>query len=157
MFFEHHVAGRDQSFETATEIFGIMVSLLRLRTRLFFSGLSLNTETETFLVQSQCWDWDFFLCGLNVETEIKTHFWLVSVSRLPNVKTETKIKYGHTNFIWLETTKKVTEIDLTNKVKLINNKQELIWTPLLKLTEVARLKQIEVVETETLWDYEVSG
>ena len=49
------------------------------------------------------------LFSLNVETE-----------------TETKIKDGHTNLIWLENTKKIIEIqiDLTNKVKLINNKQE---------------------------------
>ena len=83
--------------------------------------------------------------------ETETHFCLVSVSRLPYVETKTKIKDGHTNFIWLENTKKVTEIqiDLTNKVKIINNKQESIWTPLLKMTEVARLQHIRVVETET--------
>ena len=54
---------------------------------------------------------------------------------------------------------KVTEIqiDLTNKVKIINNKQESIWTPLLKMTEVARLQHIRVVETETFWDCEISG
>ena len=43
----------------------------------------------------------------------------------------------------------INKIDLTNKVKLINNNQESIWTPLLKMTEVARLRQIKVVETET--------
>ena len=54
---------------------------------------------------------------------------------------------------------KVTEIqiDLTNKVKIINNKQESIWTPLLKMTEVARLRHIWIVETETCRDYEISG
>ena len=47
-------------------------------------------------------------------------------SRLPIVETETKIKDGHTNFILLENTQKVTEIqiDLTNKVKFTNNKEE---------------------------------
>ena len=77
-------------------------------------------------------------------------FLLVSVSRFPNVETETKIKYGQTNLIWLE---KVTYI----KIDLINNKQESIWTPLQKMTEVARLRQIKVVETETFLDCEVSG
>ena len=71
--------------------------------------------------------------------------------RLPSVETETKIKDGHTSFIWLKNTKKVKEIqiDLTKKVKLINNKQEAIWTLLLKMTEVARPKHIRVVKTET--------
>ena len=79
---------------------------------------------------------------------------MVSVSRLPSVETKTKNKDGHTIFIWLKNTKKVTEIhiDLTKKVKLINNKQELIWTPLLKITEVAKLRHIRVVETETVRD-----
>ena len=55
------------------------------------------------------------------------------------------------NFIWLKNTYKFTEIqiDLKNKVKLIYNKQESIWTPLLKMTEVARPRHNRVVETET--------
>ena len=79
--------------------------------------------------------------------------------RLPNVKTETKIKDGYTNFIWLKNTKKVTEIqiDLKNKAKSINNKQESIWTPLQKTTAVARLRHIRVVKTEFFWDCEISG
>ena len=129
-----------------------MVSLLRL---VSISRL----KQRLYLVYSQCWDWDrdFFLCSLNVETE--THFWLVSVSRLPNVKTETKIKDGHTNLIQLENAKKFIEIqmDLTKKVKLINNKQESIWTPVIKMSEVARLRHIRIVETETFWDCEISG
>ena len=44
------------------------------------------------------------------------------------------------------------QIDLTNKDKWINYKQESIWTPLLKMNEVARLKHIrdsDILETET--------
>ena len=53
--------------------------------------------------------------------------------------------------MWLKNTKKVTEIqnDLKTKIKSINNKQESILKLLLKMTEVARLRHIRVVETET--------
>ena len=96
------------SLKTETWFFKTMVlvvSMLRLRMRLFFPW-------------SQCQDWykDFFLHSLNIETETETQFLLVSVSRLPNVKTETKIKDGL--YIWkcLRNSKMVTkiEIDLTN-------------------------------------------
>ena len=45
--------------------------------------------------------------------------------KIPRFSTETKILNGNYILIWLENTKKVTkiQIDSTNKVKFINNKQ----------------------------------